>query len=154
MSENGDRLASGDDFRKAAEAQAWEEPRVITLPVSKARVKVRRPTGFYWKLRRTTWPRDLVEKVDAQVVNVQPVFTEDETRLLLAEQLHMVHEALIEPKVCLQPGERQFDTDWLDRRDGQFLTAYLQGYVNEDGTACKKCAEEAALLPVRGPWKN
>jgi len=87
-------------------------------------------------------------------VNVQPVFTEDETRLLLAEQLHMVHEALIEPKVCLQPGERQFDTDWLDRRDGQFLTAYLQGYVNEDGTACKKCAEEAALLPVRGPWKN
>jgi len=125
-------------FRKYA-----EETRPVVLPVSKACVVVRRPTRFYWVLRRTLWPRDLIDKLDAQIQGVEPKLTGDEIRLLTSEQTRMVHEAFVEPKVCLDEIEGQFDTDWLDAGDGAFLVSYLRGVVDENGRPCKEASQAA-----------
>jgi hypothetical protein len=78
-------VASANDFRKLAEGSAFEEPSRVVLPKSGYGVVLRRPTKFYWALRRTGWPRELREKLDLVGVGVKPELTADETLLLVRE---------------------------------------------------------------------
>ena len=68
-------IATAADFRKLAEEGAFEEPRRVVLPKSGYGVVLRRPTKFYWALRRTEWPRELREKLDLVGVGVRPELT-------------------------------------------------------------------------------
>jgi hypothetical protein len=144
------QVSAAQELRRQAESRQWEEPHTVTLPGSGVRVTVRRPTRFYWKLRRTTWSRELVAKLDLQTQGVEPAFTADETALLMREHMQMVAEAFIEPCVSLEPGEQQFDTDWLDNPDADFLNGYLRGVLDGGGNPVQRKAHADTAVPLSG----
>ena len=96
MGKNTNGVATGADFRKLAEAGAFEEPARVVLPKSGFEVVLRRPTKFYWALRRSEWPRELREKLDLVGVGVRPELTADETLLLVREDQQMLNEAFVD----------------------------------------------------------
>ena len=126
-------IATAADFRKLAEAGAFEEPRRVVLPKSGYAVVLRRPTKFYWALRRSAWPRELREKLDLVAVGVRPELTAEETLLLVREDQQMLHEAFVDPKPSLAPGSMQFDPNWLPKEDAEFILRYLRGQVLANG---------------------
>ena len=130
---NSNSIASATDFRKLAEENAFEEPRRVVLPKSGFRVLLRRPTKFYWALRRSGWPRELREKLDLVGVGVRPELTAEETLLLVREDRQMLNEAFVDPKPSLEPGSTQFDPNWLPKDDAEFIMKYLRGQVLANG---------------------
>ena len=133
MGERGNGIATGADFRRLAEDSAFEEPSRVVLPKSGYGVVLRRPTKFYWALRRSEWPRELREKLDLVGVGVKPELTADETLLLVREDQQMLNEAFVDPKPCLNPGLTQFDPNWLPKEDAEFILKYLRGQVLANG---------------------
>jgi hypothetical protein len=131
--EKGNRVATAADFRKLAEGSAFEEPRRVVLPKSGYEVVLRRPTKFYWALRRSAWPRELREKLDLVAVGVRPELTAEETLLLVREDQQMLNEAFVDPKPSLDPGSMQFDPNWLPKEDTEFILKYLRGQVLANG---------------------
>ena len=126
-------VATAADFRRLAEDNAFEEPRRVVLPKSGFGVLLRRPTKFYWALRRSAWPRELREKLDLIGVGVKPELTAEETLLLLREDRQMLNEAFVDPKPSLDPGSAQFDPNWLPKEDAEFILKYLRGQVLANG---------------------
>jgi hypothetical protein len=126
-------IATANDFRKLAEDSAFEEPSRVVLPKSGLGVVLRRPTKFYWALRRSEWPRELREKLDLVGVGVRPELTADETLLLVREDQQMLNEAFVDPKPSLNPGLAQFDPNWLPKEDAEFILKYLRGQVLANG---------------------
>jgi len=126
-------IATPADFRKLAEDSAFEEPSRVVLPKSGFGVVLRRPTKFYWALRRTGWPCELREKLDLVGVGVRPELTPDETLLLVREDQQMLKEAFVDPKPSLDPGPTQFDPNWLPKEDTEFILKYLRGQVLANG---------------------
>jgi hypothetical protein len=125
--------STASDFRRLAETAAWGSEEQVTLPESGLAVIVRRPTKFYWALRRSSWPRPLREKIDAAGVGVKPQFSVEELLLLAAEDEQMLQEAFVEPKAQPEPGPAQFDPNWLPREDAEFILGYLRGQVLASG---------------------
>jgi len=132
MSKTND-IGTAADFRKFAEDGAFEEPRRVVLPKSGYGVVLRRPTKFYWALRRSAWPRGLREKLDLVGVGVRPELTAEETLLLVREDRQMLNEAFVDPKPSLDPGSTQFDPNWLPKEDAEFILKYLRGQVLANG---------------------
>ena len=126
-------IATAADFRKLAESGAWTDAERVQLPQSGLAVLLRRPTKFYWALRRSEWPRALREKLDLVGVGVRPDLTAEETLLLVREDQQMLHEAFVDPKPSLQPGLAQFDPQWLPKEDAEFILKYLRGQVLANG---------------------
>ena len=126
-------VATAADFRKLAEDSAFEEPSRVVLPKSGLGVVLRRPTKFYWALRRSEWPHELREKLDLVGVGVRPELTADETLLLVREDQQMLNEAFVDPKPSLNPGLTQFDPNWLPKADTEFILKYLRGQVLANG---------------------
>jgi hypothetical protein len=126
-------IATAADFRQLAEGAAWTDPERVQLPGSGLGVMLRRPTKFYWALRRSEWPRELREKLDLVGVGVRPELTVEETLLLVREDQQMVNEAFVNPKPSLDPGVTQFDPRWLPKEDAEFILKYLRGQVLANG---------------------
>jgi len=126
-------IATAGDFRKLAEESAFEEARRVVLPMSGYAVLLRRPTKFYWALRRSGWPRELREKLDLVGVGMRPDLTAEETLLLVREDRQMLCEAFVDPKPSLDPGSTQFDPNWLPNKDAEFILKYLRGQVLANG---------------------
>lgn len=133
MEKNTNHIATAADFRKLAEEGAFEEPRRVLLPKSGFGVVLRRPTKFYWALRRTEWPCELREKLDLASVGVRPELTPDETLLLVREDQHMLLESFVDPQPSLDPGPTKFDPNWLPKEDAEFILKYLRGQVLANG---------------------
>jgi len=129
----GNGIATAADFRKLAEESAFEEARRVVLPVSGYAVILRRPTKFYWALRRSGWPAELREKLDLVGVGVRTDLTAAETLLLVQQDRQMLCEAFIDPKPSLEPGATQFDPNWLPKEDADFILRYLRGQVLANG---------------------
>jgi hypothetical protein len=119
-------IATASEFRKLAEDGAFEEPRRVVLPKSGYVVLLRRPTNFYWALRRSVWPPELREKLDLVALGVRP-------DLLVREDQQMRNEAFVDPKPSLNPGSMQFDPNWLPKEDAEFILKYLRGQVLANG---------------------
>jgi hypothetical protein len=130
---NSNSIATAADFRKLAEESAFEEPRRVILPKSGYAVVLRRPTKFYWALRRSAWPGELREKLDLVGVGVRPELTAEETLLLFREDRQMLNEAFVDPKPSLDPGSMMFDPNWLPKEDAEFILKYLRGQVLANG---------------------
>ena len=128
-----DHIATPADFRQLAEDGAFEAAKRVVLPKSGLVVVLRRPTKFYWALRRTQWPRELREKLDLAGAGVRPQLAPDEMLRLVREDQQMLTEAFVDPKPCLQPGPTQFDPNWLPREDAEFILKYLRGQVLANG---------------------
>ena len=126
-------IATASDFRQLAEAAAWTDPERVQLPKSGLGVILRRPTKFYWALRRSAWSRELREKLDLVGVGVRPELTAEETLLLVREDRQMLNEAFVDPKPSLNPGSMQFDPNWLPKEDAEFILKYLRGQVLANG---------------------
>jgi hypothetical protein len=126
-------IATAADFRQLAEGAAWTDPARVQLPKSGLGVIVRRPTKFYWALRRSAWPRELREKLDLAAIGVRPDLTAEETVLLVREDQQMLNEAFVDPKPSLDPGSMQFDPNWLPKEDAEFILKYLRGQVLANG---------------------
>jgi hypothetical protein len=131
--EKGNGIATAAEFRKLAEEGAFEEPRRVVLPKSGYGVLLRRPTKFYWALRRSAWPRELREKLDLVTLGVRPELTDEERLLLVREDQQMLKEAFVDPKPSLNPGSTQFDPNWLPKEDAEFILKYLRGQVLANG---------------------
>ena len=129
----GNGIATAADFRKLAEESAFEEARRVVLPQSGYAVMLRRPTKFYWALRRSGWPPELREKLDLVGVGVRTNLTAEETLLLVREDRQMLYEAFVDPKPSLEPGATQFDPNWLPGEDADFILRYLRGQVLANG---------------------
>ena len=129
----GNEIATAVDFRKLAQESAFEEARRVVLPASGYAVMLRRPTKFYWALRRSGWPAELREKLDLAGVGVRTELTAEETLLLVREDRQMLSEAFIDPKPSLEPGALQFDPNWLPKEDADFILKYLRGQVLANG---------------------
>ena len=129
----GNEIATAADFRKLAQESAFEEARRVVLPVSGYAVMLRRPTKFYWALRRSGWPVQLREKLDLVGAGVRTELTAEETLLLVREDRQMLSEAFVDPKPCLEPGATQFDPNWLPKEDADFILKYLRGQVLANG---------------------
>jgi len=133
MPTNG--IASAAEFRQLAEAQAWTEPERIVLPKSGLAVRLRRPTMMYFRLRRSRWPQELIEKLEARAVDATAgEFTPEERLLMIREDKAMIEQAFVEPKLALNPGPDEFDPNWLPAEDSAFILRYLVGEVLSDGT--------------------
>jgi hypothetical protein len=130
---DGNEIATAADFRKLAEESGFEEAKRVVLPVSGYAVLLRRPTKFYWALRRSGWPPELREKLDLVGVGVRTELTTEETLLLVREDRQMLCEAFVEPKPSLEPGATQFDPNWLPKEDADFIFRYLRGQVLANG---------------------
>ena len=130
---NSNSIATAADFRKLAEDGAFEEPRRVVLPKSGYGVVLRRPTKFYWALRRSAWPRELREKLDLVAAGVRPELSAEETLLLVREDQQMLNEAFVDPKPSLDPGSMQFDPNWLPKEDAEFILRYLRGQILANG---------------------
>jgi hypothetical protein len=130
---SSNNIATAADFRQLAEGAAWTGPERVQLPKSGLVVMARRPTKFYWALRRSAWPRELREKLDLVGVGVRPELTAEETLLLVREDRQMLNEALVDPKPSLEPGSTQFDPNWLPKEDAEFILKYLRGQVLANG---------------------
>ena len=126
-------IAAAVDFRRLAEASAFEEAKRVVLPASGYAVMLRRPTKFYWALRRSGWPSELREKLDLAGVGVRTELTAEETLLLVREDRQMLCEAFVDPKPSMEPGETQFDPNWLPKEDADFILKYLRGQVLANG---------------------
>jgi hypothetical protein len=126
-------IATASDFRKLAEDSAFEDPRRVVLPKSGYGVVLRRPTKFYWALRRSAWPRELREKLDLVTVGVRPELTAEERLMLVREDQQMLNEAFVDPKPSLDSGSTQFDPNWLPKEDLEFILKYLRGQVLANG---------------------
>jgi hypothetical protein len=131
--EKANNIATATDFRQLAEAAAWTDPERVQLPKSGLGVILRRPTKFYWALRRSAWPRELREKLDLVAAGVRPELTVEETLLLVREDQQMLNEAFVDPKPSLDPGSAQFDPNWLPKEDAEFILRYLRGQVLANG---------------------
>jgi len=129
----GNGIATAADFRKLAEESAFEEARRVVLPVSGYAVLLRRPTKFYWALRRSGWPSELRDKLDLVGVGVRADLTADEKLLLVQEDRQMMSDAFVDPKPSLEPGAAQFDPNWLPKEDADFILRYLRGQVLANG---------------------
>jgi hypothetical protein len=129
----GNEIATAADFRKLAQESAFEEARRVVLPESGYAVMLRRPTKFYWALRRSAWPAELREKLDLVGVGVRSELTAEETLLLVREDRQMLAEAFVDPKPSLEPGASQFDPNWLPKEDADFTLKYLRGQVLASG---------------------
>ena len=126
-------IATAADFRQLAEAAAWSDAEQVQLPKSCLAVILRRPTKFYWAMRRSAWPRELREKLDLVGVGVRPELSAEEMLLLVRENQQMLNDAFVDPKPSLEPGSTQFDPNWLPKEDAEFIMKYLRGQVLANG---------------------
>jgi len=131
--DNQNGIATAADFRRLAEGGSWTDAERVQLPKSGLQVMLRRPTKFYWALRRSEWPHELREKLDLAGVGVKPELTAEETLLFIREDQRMLKEAFVDPEPSLHPGPTQFDPHWLPTEDAEFILKYLRGQVLANG---------------------
>jgi hypothetical protein len=126
---NANGLATAADFRELAIAARWTEPERVTLPKCGLAIVLRRPTKFYWALRRAAWPLGLREKMGLIAEGAKVQLEREEMVRLLREDREMLAEAFVSPKISLAPGPEQFDPAFLPEEDAEFVMKYLRGQV-------------------------
>lgn len=126
-------LGTAADFRQLAESAAWTEPERVQLAKSGVAVLLRRPTKFFWALRRAGWPELLREKMEAIAGGEKVELTREEILLLVNEDRKMLEQAFVSPAVSLAPGPEQFDAAFLHEEDLEFVLKHLRGQVLAGG---------------------
>jgi len=135
MTEKTNGIGTAADFKQLAEAAAWTEPERIVLPGSGLAVMIRRPTLMYFRLRRSAWPEGLIEKLEvAALAKQSPELTTEERLFMIREDVQLIQQAFVQPRMELHPGPDAIDPNWLTAQDSQFIMKFLGGEVLADGT--------------------
>jgi len=127
-------IATAEEIRRRAEAEAWEPPELVTLPVSGHVLKMRRPRPLAYVLAKHPLPQSIALKVAAAggIENID-LSKEDQLALLLS-QSEILCAAILEPKFALEPQEDELDPRLLPLPDQEFILAWIRGEAASDGS--------------------
>jgi len=127
-------IVSAAEVRGLVEAQSWTEPERVVLPKSGFALMLRKPTRWYWMLRRAEWPVDMREQIDAAAGKGEAdTLSKDVITLWLKEQDAMAIQAFVQPKASANPDFNSIDPRWLPDEDREFIRMYLGGQVDANG---------------------
>jgi hypothetical protein len=131
--ELGNGLATADDFRRAAENQAFEEPRRIVLPHSGMAVMLRRPRPIAFTLTQYGLPATLSLKIQG----ISPVseMTDEERRDVSLMWLELFGKMFHKPGLSLRPGPDQINPGWIPDQDKAFLIRWAVGEVDDQNVS-------------------
>ncbi len=127
-------IATAQEIRAYAESLQWSAPETVPLPKSGWNVVLRRPTKYYWMLRRTEWPADMIERFDAVGSgHAKEILTPGDVRTWLQAHNEMSMAAFVQPRASLKPGSDEIDIRWLPDEDRKFIGSFLGGQVDAHG---------------------
>jgi hypothetical protein len=128
--ESGNGLATADDFRQAAEVEAFEEPRRIVLPHCGWAVMLRRPRPIAFSL--TQFPVNLLQKIQG----IEPALaSEEDKRAAVRMWLEMFGKMFVKPTLSLRPGPDQIHPNWIADQDKVFLIRWAVGEVDDQNVS-------------------
>lgn len=136
-------IASAEDFRKAAEADAFEEPRRIVLPASGFAVVLRRPRPMAFTLLRHPLPQSLASRVSEFAAGTgagqefplpKPEYSAEELAALSRRAVEMLSLVFVAPRLSLTPGPNEIHPNWLPPEDQTFILRWMGGEVADDGS--------------------
>ena len=134
MSENG--IATADDFRKAAEASAFEAPQRVVLPKCGLAVILRRPRPLAFALYGGQLPGSLAARgtgvppvADAPTAEtaVPQKYTREELIEIARFWTQMFQRAFVQPKLSLKPGFEEISPNWIPQEDQIWLIRWMVG---------------------------
>ena len=130
-----DKFSTPGEIRALAVANSWTAAERVVLPKSGFALFLRKPTRWYWSLRRAEWPAEMRERLDASAENgSDDQLTKEDIRFWLQEEDQMAIQAFVEPKASANPDFNSIDPRWLPDEDRVFIRQYLGGQVSADGT--------------------
>jgi hypothetical protein len=121
-------LATEEDFRRAAKAQA-EVERVVLPKLGKA-VLLRRPSPM-WFVFRGRLPQSLSASLFSGT-GENTASTIEELNLLADWIVALLREVMLEPRVSLEPGAGEIAPELLDVEDVNFIIRWAYGEVGPD----------------------
>lgn len=141
-------VATAEDLRKAAEAEAYDPPERLALPKSGFIVLVRRPRPLAYLIGGAPLPQGLAAKLAASE-DPENAYLTDEDRRALFERRARVHlSCFIQPKFSLDPADGEANLAWLPEEDRNFLARYLGGEIDADGADLGTFRADPASRPA------
>lgn len=140
MGERTNDIATVEDFRQQAEAEAWEPPVRLILPKSGLGVLARRPKPLAYLLVAHPLPDSVTAKAGLVGSIEAPGLSLEERAAMARASSEVLCAAILEPKFALDPGPEAVDPRWLPPADMEFLWKWIGGEVSVDG---------ASLVPFR-----
>lgn len=137
-------IATAEDLRKAAEAEAYDPPANVRLPKSRFVILVRRPRPLAYLIGGAPLPQGLAAKLAASEEPENLYLTDDERTALFERRAHVHLSCFIQPKFSLNPGEGEANLAWLPEEDRTFLARYLGGEIDADGADLGTFRHDAA----------
>lgn len=134
MSERVNGIASADDFRRLAEAEAFEPEEDLILPKSGFRVRVRRPRLKAYSLIGAPLPKGLAFKLAAAESVTSVDLTREEQAALAVKDAEVMCASIVAPKFSLEPTPAEVNPNWLPVEDAAFLFQYIRGEMRADGS--------------------
>jgi hypothetical protein len=131
--EGENHVASASDFRKLAEAEAYEEPQRIVLPKSGFAMMVRRPRPLAYTLLGVALPQTLAAKIAQAEPDAQVCLTRQEGLALIQREAELLQNCVVSPRLSLNPGLDEVHPNWLPGDDQRFIYRYLRGEVDASG---------------------
>jgi hypothetical protein len=155
MDENG--IAKADDFRLAAESNAFEPPRKIVLPHSGMGVVLRRPKVIAFSLDTYGLPASLALRL--QGLELQPSEVDGEQlRALKLFWVSMFARMFAQPVLSLTPGPGEIHPSWIPDADQTFLVKWAVGEVDDSNVSLAKFRREQEPSSPREeskvPWSE
>lgn len=125
-------LATAEDFRRAAEADAFEAPRRIVLPHCGLGVLLRRPRPAAFALAGFPLPPEGDRGGDAAPEG--PVSSErlEAVRQSARAWSRLLERVFVQPGLSLTPGPSEIHPNWIPEPDADFLLGWCLGRVGDD----------------------
>ena len=139
-------VAKPEDFRKAAEASAFEEPQRVVLPKCGFPVMLRRPRPIAFTLLGGSLPQSLATRESGAGSRESDAGATDNgqrtTDGLSADDLRKISQfwtklfkaIFVQPGLSLTPGPEEIHPAWLPVEDQIFVIRWAVGEVASDGS--------------------
>jgi hypothetical protein len=124
-------------FEGLREGRFWSEPERVTLPSSRLRVSLCRPTTKFFRQLYAQWPAEVQEECAFRAMTGETAdWIPERLDFIASECLSIIEEAFIQGTVILGSGRDAVDSANLDEKDLEFLIDYLmrqENGVSDDG---------------------
>lgn len=131
MDQKSNGIARAEDFKKLAQAGAWEEAERIVLPASGLAVMLRRPRPQAFVLLGRPLPQSLAAKLQQEGGFAQA--TAEELVEFSRFWTQVFQQMFIAPRLSLEPGPDEIHPGWIPEQDQIFLMRWAVGEVASDG---------------------
>lgn len=127
---DNNEISTAEDFRRLAEANAFEAPEPLTLP-SGLKIIAQRPKPVWWMLYRGSLPQTLAAEVSGN--GDRPQLSDDEIVASSITMVKLFETMVIQPRIRRIPAPGEVDPAWISDEDTMFLVKYAGGEVAADG---------------------